>query len=168
MDWDAVGAIGEVIGAVAVVITLGYLAKQVQQQNRSNEGDAVRGAYTAWTSAIENCLRDQATSDMMMRGLEDFDSLNTVGERGVFHANMLALFNAHLTFSEMAVQGLVPKVQEEAIADQMAQILNSPGASNWWSQIGPMWITYDSIEARRKNVPPGEHPTFRLIRGYSV
>ena len=168
MDWEAVGAIGEVIGAIAVVATIGYLAKQVQQQNHSNEGDAVRGAYTDWTSAITNCLRDQETSDMMMRGLKDFDSLDSAGERGVFHANMLALFNAHLTFSEMATQGLVPKEQEDAIADQMAQILNSPGASAWWAEIGPMWITYDSIEARRKNAPPGEHPTFRLIRGDSV
>jgi len=30
MDWDAVGAIGEVLGSVAVFVTLGYLAVQVK------------------------------------------------------------------------------------------------------------------------------------------
>lgn len=84
MNWDAIGAIGEVIGAIAVVATLGYLAKQVSQQNRSGAGDAVRAAYAVWTSAISKCLSDAATADMMMRGLKDFDSLDSMGERGVY------------------------------------------------------------------------------------
>ena len=31
MNWDAVGAIGEVLGALVVIVTLGYLAVQVRQ-----------------------------------------------------------------------------------------------------------------------------------------
>ncbi len=31
MNWDAIGAIGEVLGAVAVALTLGYLAIQMKQ-----------------------------------------------------------------------------------------------------------------------------------------
>ena len=34
MNWDAIGAIGEIIGAIAVVATLGYLAVQVRQNTR--------------------------------------------------------------------------------------------------------------------------------------
>ena len=34
MNWDALGAIGEIFGAVAVVVTLLYLAKQISQANR--------------------------------------------------------------------------------------------------------------------------------------
>ncbi len=33
MDWNAIGAIGEIVGAVAVVATLGYLARQMRQAN---------------------------------------------------------------------------------------------------------------------------------------
>jgi len=33
MCWDAIGAIGEIIGASAVVLTLGYLAVQLHVQN---------------------------------------------------------------------------------------------------------------------------------------
>ena len=33
MNWEAVGAIGEFVGALAVVLTLGYLALQVRQNN---------------------------------------------------------------------------------------------------------------------------------------
>ena len=34
MNWDAIGAIGEVVGALAVLITLIYLANQIRQSNR--------------------------------------------------------------------------------------------------------------------------------------
>ena len=31
MNWDAVGAIGQILGSVAVLVTLGYLAAQIRQ-----------------------------------------------------------------------------------------------------------------------------------------
>ena len=34
MNWDAIGAIGEVVGAFAVVATLAYLAAQIRQNNK--------------------------------------------------------------------------------------------------------------------------------------
>ena len=34
MSWDAIGAVGEVLGAVAVIATLLYLARQIGQTNR--------------------------------------------------------------------------------------------------------------------------------------
>lgn len=34
MDWNALGAVGELVGALAVVLTLMYLAKQINQTNR--------------------------------------------------------------------------------------------------------------------------------------
>ena len=33
MNWDAIGTISEIVGAVAVVVTLAYLAIQIRQQN---------------------------------------------------------------------------------------------------------------------------------------
>ena len=107
MNWDAIAAIGEVIGALAVVATLGYFAKQIRQQNRTSEADAVREVFATWTTAIAACVADQATSELMMRGLKDYEALDTTGERGVFHGKLLQLFNAHMAFAEMAEQGLV-------------------------------------------------------------
>jgi len=48
MNWDAVGAVGEILGALAVVLTLGYLARQVHfareaaaDANRLNRANGV-------------------------------------------------------------------------------------------------------------------------------
>lgn len=40
MNWEAIGAVGEIVGALAVVITLAYLAIQVQQNTRMMQRDA--------------------------------------------------------------------------------------------------------------------------------
>ncbi len=34
MNWEAIGAIGEVLGAAGVIITLAYLAVQIRQNSR--------------------------------------------------------------------------------------------------------------------------------------
>ena len=43
MNWEAIGAIGELIGAMAVVITLVFLALQVRQSNYT------KGNQTDWS-----------------------------------------------------------------------------------------------------------------------
>ena len=42
MTWDAIGAMGEWAGAIAVVATLFYLAKQIRQSNQMSRYSAVR------------------------------------------------------------------------------------------------------------------------------
>lgn len=40
MNWDALGAVGEMIGAVAVVVTLLYVARQIHQVNAQTQASA--------------------------------------------------------------------------------------------------------------------------------
>jgi hypothetical protein len=36
MNWEALGAIGEIVGAVAVVVRLGYLAEQTRMSCKAS------------------------------------------------------------------------------------------------------------------------------------
>jgi hypothetical protein len=61
--WDAIGAIGQMLGSVAVCVMLGYLAVQVQHARNetrraisSNRADALRQLWT--TRATDERLRD--------------------------------------------------------------------------------------------------------------
>jgi hypothetical protein len=64
MNWEAISAIGEVIGAAAVVITLVYLAIQIRQGNQTN------------ASVIRQSFYDYTTRQML-QGVEstDFNAL---------------------------------------------------------------------------------------------
>ena len=58
MDWIAVGAIAELVGAVAVVITLIYLADQVRNNTRmarrASTAEAVAAIRTFSVSLVDN------------------------------------------------------------------------------------------------------------------
>lgn len=42
MNWDAIGAVGEILGAIAVVATLIYLAKQTTENSRAVKASSAR------------------------------------------------------------------------------------------------------------------------------
>ena len=42
MNWDAIGAVGEIAGAAAVIISLVYLARQMIISNRLAKAEAFR------------------------------------------------------------------------------------------------------------------------------
>ena len=66
MNWEAIGAIGEITGAIAVVITLVYLASQIRHakntaadSNRLERSRGVREMFMA--SAMDKNLRNTLT-----------------------------------------------------------------------------------------------------------
>ena len=72
MDWDALGAIGELVGAVAVLITVGYLAVQIRQNTRALESAALNSLRDVhvltehnehYNSLILKSLRNDALTD---------------------------------------------------------------------------------------------------------
>ena len=59
MNWEAIGAIGEVVGASAVFISLLYLALQIRNSRRSDQIVAAAGAASAVHDWIGQIVRDE-------------------------------------------------------------------------------------------------------------
>ena len=78
MDWQAIGAIGEITGAFAVVLTLLYLAVQLKQNTgalRSTSWQAVQDAEQRFDSLLVN---DPKLIALFLKGNTDgMDSLDT-------------------------------------------------------------------------------------------
>ena len=68
MNWEAIGAIGEVLGAVGVIASLIYLAIQVRQNTRSVEAATYQSVAE---SMADSCFRlvGSQTSDLTDRVL---------------------------------------------------------------------------------------------------
>jgi len=54
MNWEALAAIGEMLGAIGVIITLAYLAVQVRQSSRQIERSVEATRVTADDAVVEN------------------------------------------------------------------------------------------------------------------
>lgn len=44
MNWEAIGAVGEIVGAIAVVVTLVYLTNQVRRGTAATQPATVQSA----------------------------------------------------------------------------------------------------------------------------
>ena len=53
MNWDAIGAIGETVSAVAVVVSILYLAVQIRSNTRATKASASFDATHSWATSNE-------------------------------------------------------------------------------------------------------------------
>jgi hypothetical protein len=83
MNWDAIGAVGEIVGALAVVISLFYLGMQIRVQNRETRLAAMHEISTAFREAY-SVFNDGETADIFVRGNADLECLNATEKVRLF------------------------------------------------------------------------------------
>jgi len=74
MDWEAIGAIGEVVGALGVVATLGYLAIQIRTQNNESKLNAVHEILVGFRESLQSFSSGDLV-EVFAKANEDYDSL---------------------------------------------------------------------------------------------
>jgi hypothetical protein len=133
MNWDAIGAVAELLGAIGVIVSLIYLAGQIRQntrtQRRTNLGDiAIELAATIRCTATNSEL-----ASLVLRGHADLGSLDPI-ERFrydnfmyVYLANFeRALFDAR--------SGDYPEEELVPMRAAIAGYLGTDGGHAWWEQ----------------------------------
>jgi hypothetical protein len=66
MNWEALGAVGEIVGAVAVVVTIGYLAVQIRRNTLSNRATFLFQAQSEGTRIQEKIFGDPDTARLLV------------------------------------------------------------------------------------------------------
>ena len=72
MNWEIAGAIGEVVGAVAVVLSLVYLAAQVRVQTRESKLAAMHDISVGFRDVLD---RFTSESDLFVSANNDWEKL---------------------------------------------------------------------------------------------
>lgn len=106
MNWEAIGAIGEIVGALAVFLTLIYLAIQIRQNTKAVHASAIDSANSQISKICELVFADKEVANLYRRGNEDPASLDeddAVRYRLLIHSMLLALSNI---ITQASVTGL--------------------------------------------------------------
>ncbi len=131
-DW---GAIGEVVGAIAVIVTLIYLATQIRQNTRQMRSEGHVRITDVYTDILSPLLTDDVLFKTLVRGCQDWESL-TAFEQSKCHI----FFHLHLTHLQMAYQlhakSAVDDDVYESVEDVHIRFLANPGAKIWWEMVG--------------------------------
>lgn len=75
MNWEAIGAVGEIIGALAVVVSLVYLGVQIRNQNRESRSAAVHEVLEGFRTEI-SAFRNADLAELLKVGGDDFEALS--------------------------------------------------------------------------------------------
>ncbi len=101
MNWDAIGAVGEVVGGVAVIATLLYLAIQIRQNAQSVRNAASLSVNEGLAEINRRLSEDAEFTDLWLRGLKDYRGLTDV-ERARFAAYALDMMNLAIYVDNIA------------------------------------------------------------------
>ena len=91
INWEAIGAVGELMGAVVVVVTLFYLANQIRSYHRTNLMVAAGRMGETNDAWMRQLVQDAILSDIYHRGLRDYEALEQ-GEKKRFEILILQFF----------------------------------------------------------------------------
>ena len=133
MNWDAAGAIAEVIGAITVVISVIYLAVQIRRQTDQSRLAATRELTEQHSDIINRIIDDELTADLYLRAVKDFGALTSVERIRVsllFHRMMRLIEQQHLHIEK----GQIDPEFFKSMDQMFFEWLTFPGVQAWWEE----------------------------------
>ena len=133
MNWEAVGALAELLGAGGVIITLAILARQIQQNTRTVRASTGH-AITKQSNEINLRLGlDPAAIDLLMRGARSHNDLEPQ-ERARYTLLMRAVIG---NYQDMYVQfraGMCDDEMWEVMKLALGQSVSAPSFASFWER----------------------------------
>ncbi len=131
MNWEAIGATGEVLGAGAVLVTLIYLAAQVRQNVRIAKA-SIRESRTAASQTVLLAIRDEAELITKTKPLTEAEKLRV---QQVYSA----MFRDWEAYFYQREQGLLDESEWIAIASAIENALKRELVREIWTQRGHIY-----------------------------
>ena len=135
MNWEAIGAISEVVGAIAVVLSLIYVATQIKQNtaaSRSQSINQINSQYGALMSqvAMNGDLAQIYRKATDGEALDPDETVRYTAYLSAFFAFIEEIFLLHR--SGIYEENLGEGDAVEFLAPTVQRLLAGPTAIDWW------------------------------------
>ena len=107
-NWDALAAVGEILGAIGVIVTLIYLGKQIHTNTISTQGATANAILRDARELVKLPFEDRESTDLFLRGMEHFNSLDDI-ERAMFTNRVASFFLFWMDAFEQNQRGLISR-----------------------------------------------------------
>jgi heme/copper-type cytochrome/quinol oxidase subunit 1 len=74
MNWKMISAIGQMLGAIGVIISIVYLAAQIRNQNKESQRQAMHVLTTHWSDLNRTLVENPEMTVLWLRALRCFDA----------------------------------------------------------------------------------------------
>jgi len=131
MNWDAVGAIAEGIGAFGVIASLLYLSTQLRQNTQSIRDATIHEVVRDYANAGHVLNADPELVAIFYKGLKDFESL-TESESQRFATVMGTSLRLFENLIYQAERGRLDKDAVQGLYAHFEWVIRQSGFRQWW------------------------------------
>jgi hypothetical protein len=131
MNWEAISAIGQIVGAAGVIISVIYLAQQVRSNARQTRLASMRSMSEAFNQWLQSLAENAEFGDLYYRGMRDFASIQGA-DLPRFSALMDHLFRIYEDMYYQKLEGHLDLRVWRGFEAPMRDIIAYPGAKAWW------------------------------------
>lgn len=132
MNWEAISAISQLVGSIAVVFSVLYLALQVHRSTRVANVAAQDAAATALRDVTKPFMENAELARIWQTGLENLDSLSREDQGRFFHAAYQFL-KAFETIHFHYAYGLMDPQLWEGWRELLRHYAAAPGFVFYWN-----------------------------------
>ena len=133
MNWDALGAIAELIGSIAVVITLIYLAVQLRYNSKSTRLAAAHGLASTYTDTLSQISANPELTELYFKGLLG-DPRLTKTQRRQFDLLILQFVRNGDVHFHSFIEGTMSVELWEATEKGFVHLYSQPGGKASWER----------------------------------
>ncbi len=177
MDIMELGAIGELVGGVAVIASLIYVGLQVRQNGeQTKQSNAIERAR-ANRETVKNfsevflAMRDPEALRIYTHATTDFDGLSDA-DKAVLHMSLAPLALHAITTFRVAREGLMDEEFGDAWVAHWVMMAKCPGIFRWWEHAKITFPAEFVAEVDRllqhPEGPPPYHQVFPWFAGATV
>ena len=119
MNWEALGALAEILGAIAVITTLGYLAVQIRKNTRLTTTSIYESAMDGYVE-LNRTLLEADVGEICFKSLNEPEALTEIE---VFRfSNLHRMWLAHIyKLYRLYEKGVLPQREWDATAVDVAK-----------------------------------------------
>jgi len=132
MNWEMISAVGQMLGAVGVIISIVYLAAQIGNQNKESQRAAMNVLTSHWSDLNRSLVENPDFAALWLRALQSFDELDGTSKlRFGAHLGRFLRFadSLYLAVLDRMLDKRLWRGYERTIADTVAY----PGFQTWWA-----------------------------------
>ena len=133
MNWEAIGAVGEILGALAVVVSLGYVAIQIRQNTTEARIQRTQNLISANSELNAQIANNAELAKIVQAGLLDYNQLSE-DDQFRFGTLFFSIFNQYdFAYHQFLTDQLEGKFWKK-MDYEMPLFLSLDGGHAWWDK----------------------------------